>query len=93
MEAHSAEQEDESKVEMSNELGEKKGKQPEGTMDKPVRKGRALKGKPSSAAVVEEAPDEKDVGERTKGSRKAPAAAAATDKGRKRAKKAAKLGS
>ena len=78
---------------MSDDLGEKKDKQPEGTVDKPVRKGRALKGKPSSAAAVKAAPDETDAGERTKGSRKAPAAAAATDKGKKRAKRAAKLGS
>ena len=78
---------------MSNDLEEKKDKQPDGAGDKPVRKERALKGKPSSAAAVKETPDEKDVGERTKGSRKAPAAAAATDKGSKRAKKAAKLGS
>ena len=80
-------------MEMSNDLEEKKDKQPDGAGDKPVRKERALKGKPSSAAAVKETPDEKDVGEHTKGSRKAPAAAAATDKGKKRAKKAAKLGS
>ena len=78
---------------MRNDLGEKKGKQSDGAGDKPMRKGRALKSKPSPAAAVKETPDEKDVEERTKGTRKAPAAAAATDKGRKRAKKAAKPGS
>ena len=76
---------------MKNEVGDKEDKQAKGTGDKPVRKGRALKGKSSSA--VKEANDENDIGERTKGSRKASAAAAATDKGRKRAKKAAKLAS
>lgn len=68
-------------------MGDEKDKQPQGNSGKPGKKGRGLKGQHSSA--VKEAGDERDVEERTKGGRKA--SAATTEKGRKRAKKAAKL--
>ena len=86
VEAQLAEQEDKSK-EMKADWGDKKDKQPKGDSGKPFQKDKALKGKSSSA--VKEAGEEKHVEERTKGGRKA--SAAAMEKERKRAKKAAKL--
>ena len=74
---------------MKDDLGHKKDEQLKGISGKPVKKGKDLQGKSSSA--LKQAGEEEDDKERTKGSRKA--SAAATEKGRKRAKTAAKLGS